>query len=114
MNAFIAGHRENQYHGTINMGGTIANEIQLGNEVHMGLYGVFSVPGTLTFEVRPDTSFDKATLKDGSNAAISVTVNSTTAISGEVLKPLAPFNYVTVSVTPAQSGGAFFKFITKA
>lgn len=114
MSTFIAGHYANQYDGTVLNGGTISNEIQLGNDVHFGLYGVFSVPGTLTFEVRPDTTFSKATLKDGANAAIGVTVNGTTAISGEVLKPLAPYNYVTVSVTPAQTSGAAFKFITKA
>jgi hypothetical protein len=114
MSAFIAGHYTSPYHGTINNGGTISNELQVGDFNQFGLYGVFSVPGTLTFEVRPDTSFDKATLKDGANTAISVTVNGTTAISGEVLKPLAPYNYVTISVSPAQSSGAFFKLIGKA
>lgn len=113
-NVYIAGHYTNQYDGTIQAGGTISQELDMPNETHYGFYGVFSVPGTLNFEVRPDATFDKATLVDGSGDPIAVTVSGTTAISGEVLKPLAPYRYVTVEVTPAQTDGALFRFITKA
>lgn len=119
MNIHVSGHYQNQFDGTININGTTSlYEVDLANEAMLGLYGVFSTPGTLNFLVRPGAEggvqFPKATLKDGSNAAIAVTVSGTTAISGEVLKPLAPYRYVTVVISNAQASGAYFRFITKA
>ncbi len=116
-NVHISGHYQNVFEGVIASNGTTTlTEFDLANENALGLYGVFTTPGTLNFLVRPDNTpaYAKAILRDGAGAAIAVGVTGTTAISGEALKPLAPFRYVTVVCTPAQASGAVLQFITKA
>lgn len=104
------------YYGTINGGGTITQEIDLGGFATVGLIATTSMAvGTLTFEVSDVSGGTYSALKDGSGNAVSIgPVSGTFAVSGSVMIPLSPYRYVKIKTSSAQSPGVQFALPVKA
>lgn len=117
-NVQIAGHYPGFVNGTILTNGTLSEEIPIMDFEMVGLHvGSGWVNGTIGFQVADKSDADGGTYVDllaSNGAAVAVgPVSGGFAISGDVLKPLAPYHYVKVKSSIAQDG-AVIRIVLKA
>lgn len=125
-NVMIDGHYPSYAIGTIPAAGTLSQELDLSSWSMVGLIatnidgeaGTGFVTGTLGFYVSPysqndDRFTDYVPVKDTSNAAVAMTVSGRQALKGTDLEFLAPYRYVKLSMSTAQTNGVKLMFILK-
>lgn len=118
MNVSVGQHNWNTLQGTINAGGTLTGEIDLQGYTHIGLMTATNMTaGTLSFEVANQSLASGgvyASLKDGSGVDVQIPGSDVFALSGEVMKVLAPYRYVRIKTSSAQTSGLLLKLPVKA
>ena len=110
-------YHTNTLQGTINVDGTLSNEIDVQGYTWIGLMAVTDMTaGTLSFEVA-DFALGNggvyATLKNASGADVQIPGEGKFAVSGDALLVLAPYRYVRIKTSSQQTGGLLFKLPVK-
>lgn len=105
--------------GTVVAGGTLSNEINLADfGQSAGLITLTSATSAaVTFMVSDKPDSDSGVYVDLKDAAGNYSLGTQAglfAVSGELLKPLAPYRFVRVKFGSAQTTGLRFTFVTKA
>ncbi|MDD5001483.1 MAG: hypothetical protein PHO55_10940 [Thiomonas arsenitoxydans] len=109
----IIGHRPAVLNGTILPGGTLSSEIDTGEYGVLGLIAATSFTnGTITFRVSNLSDAEGGayvSLKntDGDDKSFGP-VSGTFALTGDDLSCLAPYRYVRIESSIAQSAGVSF------
>ena len=106
------------FNGTINAGGTLSNEIDLGDASYAGLIMTSTpVNGTITFQVAAfsdnhptlGSTVRYVDLYDDAGAIVSATLPSAKcAISSLIMAKVCGYRYVKIKTTPAQTNGLSF------
>ena len=110
-NVLVSGSNYNLLYGTILPGGTLSNEIDLGEYNTLGMFTSSDlILGTLTFMVSPlpDAQGGGYTtlLKSDGTAAISIgPISGNKAISAITLAPLFPYRFIRLQTSSTQTNG---------
>lgn len=114
--------RPSMLNGTINAAGTLTNELDFGGWSTAGLISDGNaLTGTLTFYASPFSDSDTqntsnyVAIRNGDGSALAITIAANRAISGdEIIQALAPYRYVKIGTSAAQTNGAKFYLPVKA
>lgn len=117
-NVMIAGVNSDTRIGTIGASGTLSEEFDLGNWSMLGLMMRNATVGTLTFWVSEQSIANGGTPRqvynsDGTVYSITLPTGNSAFSASVVVNAIAPYRYVRVGTSTAQTNSPTVQFIVK-